>query len=72
MKKIPYNKQFIDYQDTRSVLKSLTKELITSGPLVRKFENKIKKFLNCKYSYACNSGTAAIHLAMLAAGLKKK
>ena len=72
MKFIPYGKQLIDSNDKKLVLSSLSSELITTGPIVEKFEKQIKKYLNCKYSYVCNSGTSAIHLAMLAIGLKKK
>ena len=32
---------------------------------------KINKYLKCKFSFVCSSGTAAIHLAMLSIGLKK-
>ena len=71
MKKIPYGKQFIDKRDKISVLRSLSNDLITTGPHVKKFEQKIKKYLKCKYSYVCSSGTAAIHLAMLSINLKK-
>jgi dTDP-4-amino-4,6-dideoxygalactose transaminase len=68
---IPYGKQFIDKEDKKSVLNSLSNDLITTGPLVEKFEKELNKYLKCKYSYVCSSGTAAIHLAMLAIGLKK-
>jgi dTDP-4-amino-4,6-dideoxygalactose transaminase len=71
MKYISYGKQFIDNKDKKSVLNSLTNDLITTGPYVKKFENKLKKYLKCKFSYACNSGTSAIHLAMLSISLKK-
>ena len=72
MKKIPYGKQFIDNQDKKFLLNSLSGDLITTGPYVRKFENKISKFFKSKYSYACSSGTSALHLAMLSIGLKPK
>ena len=71
MKYIPYGRQFIDNTDKKSVLKALSNDLITTGPLVERFEKQIKKYLKCKYSYVCSSGTAAIHLALLSAGLKK-
>ena len=71
MKYIPYGRQFIDNADKKLVLESLSNNLITTGPFVEKFERKIKKYLKCKYSYVCSSGTAAIHLAMLSIGLKK-
>jgi dTDP-4-amino-4,6-dideoxygalactose transaminase len=71
MKFIPYGRQFIDKKDKLSVLNSLSNDLITTGPYVKKLENGLGKYLKCKYSYACSSGTAAIHLAMLSIGLKK-
>ena len=71
MKPIPYGKQFIDKNDKISVLRSLSNDLITTGPYVKKFEHKINKYLKCKYSYVCSSGTAAIHLALLSIDLKK-
>ena len=71
MKHLPYGRQFIDTNDKRTVLNSLSNELITTGPFVKKFEQKLNKFLKCKYSHVCSSGTAAIHLAILSLGLKK-
>ena len=68
---IPYGRQFIDNKDKKFVSNSLSNDLITTGPYVKKFEYKLKKYLNCKYSYVCNSGTSAIHLALLSIGLKK-
>ena len=71
MKFIPYGRQFIDKKDKVSVLNSLSNDLITTGPYVKKLENELGKYLKCKYSYVCSSGTAAIHLAMLSINLKK-
>ena len=71
MRYIPYGRQFIDKKDKNLVFKSLSNDLITTGPLVKKFEKKITNYLKCKYSFVCSSGTAAIHLAMLSIGLKK-
>ena len=68
----PYGRQFIDNEDRKAVLNSLSNDLITTGPIVKKFEKELKKYLKCKFSYVCSSGTAAIHLAMLSIGLKKK
>ena len=71
MKFITYGKQYIDNNDKKSVLNSLSNDLITTGPLVERFENRLKKYFDCKHSFVCSSGTAAIHLAMLSVGLKK-
>lgn len=71
MKSIPYNRQYIDSHDVRLVAKALKEDLITTGHYVQKFENKISKFLNVKYVASCNSGTSALHLALIAINLKK-
>ena len=71
MKYIPYGRQFIDNNDKKLISSSLSNDLITTGPFVEKFERDLSKYFNCKYSYVCSSGTAAIHLAMLSIGLKK-
>jgi dTDP-4-amino-4,6-dideoxygalactose transaminase len=71
MNGIPYNRQYIDSHDVRLVAKALKEDLITTGRYVKKFENKILKFLKVKYAISCNSGTAALHLALMAINLKK-
>jgi len=71
MKIIPYGRQYVDSQDIRLVSKALKDDLITTGQYVKKFENKISDFLKVKYVASCNSGTSALHLALLAIGLKK-
>jgi len=71
MKTIPYGRQYIDSKDIRLVSKALKEDLITTGRYVKKFENKISKFLKVKHTASCNSGTSALHLALMAINLKK-
>jgi dTDP-4-amino-4,6-dideoxygalactose transaminase len=71
MKTIPYGRQYIDSQDIGLVSKVLKEDLITTGNFVKKFENKISKFLKVKFSLTCSSGTSALHLSLLAIKLKK-
>ena len=71
MKIVPYGRQYIDFADIKSVSQSLKGQLITTGIFVKKFENKISKFLQSKFAISCNSGTSALHLALMAIGLKK-
>jgi dTDP-4-amino-4,6-dideoxygalactose transaminase len=71
MKYIPYGRQYIDNHDIKFVSKALMQNLITTGKYVKKFENKISKFLRVKFVASCNSGTAAIHLAYMAIDLKR-
>ena len=71
MKYIPYGRQYIDNHDIKFVSKALMQNLITTGKYVKKFENKISKFLRVKFVASCNSGTSAIHLAYMAIDLKR-
>ena len=71
MKTIPYGKQSISKSDKLAVANSLNQNLISSGKNVALFEEKIKKLVSCKYSVVCNSGTSAIHLALVSISVKK-
>ncbi|MFA5097241.1 MAG: UDP-4-amino-4,6-dideoxy-N-acetyl-beta-L-altrosamine transaminase [Candidatus Margulisiibacteriota bacterium] len=71
MKKIPYATQYIDDGDVLAVSRALKNDFLTQGPLVGEFEKKIAKYCGAKYAVAVNSGTSALHIACLAAGLKK-
>ena len=71
MDRIPYGKQHIDSNDLKIVNQSLKASLITTGSYVLNFEKKLKKYLGSKYVLSCNSGTSAIHLAMMAAKIKQ-
>ena len=72
MKILPYGKQQIDSQDIKLVSKSLKENLITGGNYVKKFEKKISIFLKNKFTISCNSGTSALHLALMSINIKKK
>lgn len=67
---IPYGKQWIDEEDIQEVVKVLKSDWITQGPMVEKFEKKVAEYCIVKYAVAFNSGTAALHAAYYAAGLK--
>ena len=71
IKKIVYGKQFVDNKDVALVTKALKEEKISSGKLVKKFENKLKSIFKSKYTLSCSSGTAGLHLAMMSINLKK-
>ena len=66
-----YSRQYIDKKDIQSVIKSLKSEWLTTGPQIKNFEDKIKKFVNAKYCSVVNSATSALHLSCLALDIKK-
>ena len=68
---IPYSRQSISKKDISSVTNVLKSNLLTKGPLVKKFEKKIAKTFSSKYVVSSNSGSSSLHLACLAIGIKK-
>ena len=68
---INYGKQFIDSKDIFAVQKVLKSHWLTQGPLIKKFEFKLKNYFGSKYCAVVSNGTAALHLAGLALGWKK-
>ena len=67
---IPYGKQSIDKSDIDAVIDVLQSDFITTGPKVSEFEKSICDFTGAKFAVAVSSGTAALHCAMFAAGIK--
>ncbi len=48
-----------------------TEWVSTAGSYITDFENEIKKYVGAEEAVACQSGTAGIHLALLACGIKQ-
>ena len=61
----------IDEDEINEVVDCLRSGWITTGPKVRKFEKEFASYIGCKHAIAVNSGTAALHLALDAIGLKR-
>ncbi len=69
-KKIPYGKQWIGNEEVRAVTSVLRSDFLTQGPKVREFETALARKVGAKYAIAMANGTAALHLAAIAIGLK--
>lgn len=68
---IPYGKQWIDDDDIEEVIKVLKSDYLTTGPKVLEFEKKVADYVGVKYAVAFSNGTAALHGACFAAGIKE-
>lgn len=66
---IPYGRQSIDDADIEAVVKVLKSDYLTTGPAVEAFEKKVADYVGAKYAVAVSNGTAALHVACLAAGI---
>lgn len=58
--------------ELNSIKEVLDSKLLVMGKEVELFETLIKQYLNVKYCFAVTSGTAALHLSLLALGIKSE
>jgi len=68
--KIPYAAQKIEDDDIATVIDVLRGTTLTTGPYVEAFEGDLCKVVSSNYATAVSNGTAALHIAVLATGLK--
>ena len=66
---LPYGRQVIDDDDVAAVAEVLRGDFLTTGPTVDAFEAAFAAAVDAPYAVACSSGTAGLHLAMLALGI---
>lgn len=70
-KPLPYGRQWIDEDDIAAVVEILRGRMLTQGPAVAEFERALADYCGAKYAVAVNSGTSGLHIAAMAAGVKK-
>lgn len=70
-KKIAYGHQYIDEADIQAVVEVLKSDFLTCGPKIGELERKLCKITGAKYAVVCSNGTAALHMACQAAGIKE-
>jgi perosamine synthetase len=68
---LPFHKPDIGEAEIQSVVETLNSGWLTTGAKVKKFESDFSRYLNCSNAVAVNSGTAALHLALDALGIKE-
>lgn len=70
-KKIAYGHQYIDEADIQAVVEVLKSDFLTCGPKIGELERKLCQITGAKYAVVCSNGTAALHMACQAAGIKE-
>jgi len=68
---IPFHVPEIGEDEIRSVVETLQSGWLTTGAKVKRFEEDFAKFVGCEHAVAVNSGTAALHLALDAIGVRE-
>ena len=75
MSRIAVNRPILGEEERRAVEEVLSSGMLVNasyegGERVREFEGKVRRLLGAKHVVAVNSGTAALHAALLALGVK--
>src|SRR3972149_9781806 len=68
---IPFFAPSIENEEKKAVLEVLESGWLTTGPKVKQFEQEFAQYIGARHAIAVNSGTAALHLALDAAGVKE-
>lgn len=66
---VQYGKQYIDEADIQAVTDVLKSPFLTCGPQIPALEKKFCEITGAKYAVAVSNGTAALHIACIAAGI---
>jgi len=69
---IPLHAPVFEGNEQKYVLETIESTFVSSvGKFVDAFEEEIKKYTGAKYAVACVNGTAALHMALILAGVKR-
>jgi len=68
---LPYGRQWLDEDDIQAVVQVLQSDYLTTGPKILEFEKAFAQYVGAKYAVAIANGTAALHAACFAAGIKE-
>lgn len=71
MEKIQHNKPCVDEQELEALKKVIASNYLAQGSKVQQFEEVFADYLKMPYTVATNSGASALHLVLLALGVKK-
>ncbi len=67
---LPYGGQWVDEADIDAVAGVLRSAFITQGPKIDEFEQAVASYAGTRYAVAFANGTAALHGACFAAGIR--
>ena len=70
--KIPGTRQTIEEDDVQAIADAMRESLLTTGPRVEEFEHAFAKATKTRFAVAVSSGTAALHSAIHACGVRRE
>ncbi len=69
--KFPAYEPWTSKEDEKIINKTLKQSMLTLGPQLEKFESDFCRYSKAKYAIAVSNCTAALHLSLMALGLKE-
>lgn len=66
---LPYARQWIEEEDVEAVVAALRSPLLTTGPLVERFEEALAAYVGAHHAVAVNSGTSALYSVLACLGI---
>src|SRR5690606_41386962 len=66
---LAYGRQSLDDEDIAAVVRALRSDFLTCGPEVEAFEREFAAHVGARHAVAMSNATAALHVAILAAGI---
>lgn len=66
---VPHSRPCVDEDDVQAVADVLRSGRLAQGEVARRFEREVARFVGVRDGVATSSGTAALHLALLAVGV---
>jgi perosamine synthetase len=72
MYRIPIAEPEIGEEELKNVMEAVKSGWVSSkGKFINEFEERFAEYIGVKYGVATSSGTTALHLALVALGVKK-
>ena len=69
--KVPFVVPNIDSSDKKAIAIALKSNLLTDGPILRKFEKEFSRFTGSKYAIGVSNATSALQLSLKSLGIGK-
>jgi len=71
MEEIPLSQPDVTEADIEMVVRALRSRRLSIGPMQEQFESMVADATGRRHAVACSSGTAALHMVMLALGIRE-
>jgi perosamine synthetase len=71
LNRIPVARPYLDNDDLEQVRQVFESGWVSQGPKVKQFEMELAQYVGVKYAVSVTNCTSALHLAMLALGIKE-